>query len=186
MKKRISSLYEFDQNCSQEYIRKCIKWLLAKYRFTCRVERREASQWLFNVGQWGSDVLQGCDFRFHIAEAIQFIYNEFNHGPKKLGNHNQAFITKISSRFICLIFSVLYHTLQWYETGEYVVCVDFNHHNSRGTSTTERSVGMLMNWIGTYIRLCRQWKGMPTSMQQTLLGVIRVEVVRICKKHHHG
>jgi len=27
---------------------------------------------------------------------------------------------------------------------------------------------------------------MPTSMQQTLLGVIRAEVVRICKKHYHG
>jgi len=25
---------------------------------------------------------------------------------------------------------------------------------------------------------------MPTSMQQTLLGIIRAEVVRICKKHH--
>jgi len=27
---------------------------------------------------------------------------------------------------------------------------------------------------------------MPTSMQQTLLGIIKAEVVRICKKHHHG
>jgi len=43
-----------------------------------------------------------------------------------------------------------------------------------------------MNWIGTYIRLLRQWKGMPTSMQQTLLGVIRTEVVRICKKYHRS
>jgi len=43
-----------------------------------------------------------------------------------------------------------------------------------------------MSWIGTYMRLLRQWKGMPTSMQQTLLGVIRAEVMRISKKHHHS
>ena len=60
------------------------------------------------------------------------MYNKFDHGPKKLRNHDRAFITKISASFMCLIFSMLYHILQWYETGEYIVYEDFNHHNPEG------------------------------------------------------
>ncbi|KAF8433856.1 hypothetical protein BGX38DRAFT_1275914 [Terfezia claveryi] len=69
-------------------------------------------------------------FRFRAQEAIVFIHQEFFTSPKKLGNRNKDFITKINGQFICLIFTVLYHTLQCYETGEYVVGEDFNYTNS--------------------------------------------------------
>ena len=40
-KKMVSRLYGFDQNCSLEYIRERITWLLMKDRFTCALKKRE-------------------------------------------------------------------------------------------------------------------------------------------------
>ena len=40
----------------------------------------------------------------------------------------------------------------------------------------------LTSRTGTYGRLLRQWKGFPTSIQQTLLDVVRADVVRMCEK----
>ena len=79
------------------------------------------------------DVVQECGSRFRASEAIQFIVQEFYNGPKKLWNQDKAFITRISGPFICLIFSVLHHTLQCFERGEYVVSGDYNYQNSGGT-----------------------------------------------------
>ena len=58
---------------------------------------------------------------------------EFYNGHKKLGNQDKAFVTRISGPFICLILSVLHHRLQCFETGEYVVSVDYNYQNLGGT-----------------------------------------------------
>ena len=41
---------------------------------------------------------------------------------------------------------------------------------------------ILTSRAANYGRLLRQWKGFPTSMQQTLLGVVRADVVRMCEK----
>ena len=40
----------------------------------------------------------------------------------------------------------------------------------------------LTSGAANYGRLLRQWKGFPTSMQQTLLGIVRADVVRMCQK----
>jgi hypothetical protein len=42
-KRHVAKLYRFDQNCSPEYIRKQVSWLLDKDRFTCQRERRMVS-----------------------------------------------------------------------------------------------------------------------------------------------
>ena len=93
---------------------------------------KDACYPLRNTERLTSDVAQECGSRFRAPEAIQFIVQEFYNGSKKLGNQDKAFITRISGPFICLIFSVLQHTLQCYEPGEYVVCGDYNYQNSEG------------------------------------------------------
>jgi hypothetical protein len=42
-KRHVARLYGFDQNCSPEYIRKQVSWLLDKDRFTCQREKRVVS-----------------------------------------------------------------------------------------------------------------------------------------------
>ena len=63
---------------------------------------------------------------------MEFIYDQFYRGVKKLGNLNQSFITRISGLFMCLIRSLLYDGLECYESGEYVASDDFNYKNSNG------------------------------------------------------
>ena len=112
---------------------------------------------------------------------------EFSNGPKKLGNPDTGFITTISGLFIWLIFSLLHHTLPCLETGEYVVSEDYNDQNSGGTwkmnlQGNGTQTHTQMSRAANYGRLLRQWKGFPTSMQQTLLFVVRADVVRMCEK----
>ena len=79
------------------------------------------------------DETQDCRSRFRTTEGIQFIVPEFYNGHKKLKNQDSAFIARISGPFICLIFSVLHHTLLCFDPAEYVESVDYNYQNSRGT-----------------------------------------------------
>jgi len=131
-KKKILELYGLEQEATPEEIRKQIKILLTRDWFTCASERREVSRvaWKTQLRRSGSNEIQSCGFRFRAQEAIEFIHREFYNGPKKLGNQDKNFIAKISAPFICLIFTVLCHNLQCYETGEYVMCEDFNYSNS--------------------------------------------------------
>ena len=87
---------------------------------------------LWNRERLTSHVAQECGSWSRAPEAIQFIVQEFYDGHKKLCKQDKAFRTRISAPFICLIFSVLQHPLQSYETGEYVVSGDYNYQNSAG------------------------------------------------------
>jgi len=53
-------------------------------------------------------------------------------GPKKLGNRDPQFMTRISGPFMCLIFATLQHALQTYETGEFRDGDFFNYAKSGG------------------------------------------------------
>ena len=48
-KRHVARLYGFDQNCSREYIRKQVRWLLVKDRFTCQREKKRERFWK-NIG----------------------------------------------------------------------------------------------------------------------------------------
>ena len=71
-------------------------------------------------------------YRLNTLEAIEFIYDEFYSGPRRLGRQDNAFTTKISGPFVCLICTVLHHCLEAWETGEYITPDDFNYANSGG------------------------------------------------------
>jgi len=53
-------------------------------------------------------------------------------GPKKLGNRDPQFMTRISGPFMCLIFATLQHALQTYETWELQDGDYFNYAKSGG------------------------------------------------------
>ncbi|KAF8416673.1 hypothetical protein EV426DRAFT_578630 [Tirmania nivea] len=57
-KRHIAKLYEFDQNCSSEYIRKRVSWLLDKDRLTCQYEK------------WASRGIQ----RWGLFQLYEFLY----------------------------------------------------------------------------------------------------------------
>ncbi|RPB20183.1 hypothetical protein L211DRAFT_852585 [Terfezia boudieri ATCC MYA-4762] len=149
-KRHIARLYGFDQNCSPEYIRKHVSWLLDKDRFTCQREKR--------VG-WGQ--------RFRASEAVDFIHMNYFDGPKKLGNRDPEFMSRISSPFMCLIFATLQHALQTYETGMFKDGEFFNYEKA----------GVDFN------RMLDQWNLLTTTMEQTLLKIIRLEIAKLCELH---
>ena len=95
----------------------------------------------------------------------------------------QPFLGKISGEFLCLIFAVLYHNLQAYETGEYVVPPVFCYENSSGELWILRSLALtLMIQAVTFTRLLNQWNQFPTTLQENLLQVIRNDLVKKSKK----
>jgi len=83
-------------------------------------------------------------------------------------------MARISGPFMYLIFTVLEHNLQCYETGEYVWPVDFNFNSANGKDRfLERHGVTLTTQAGTYTRLLHQWRKFPISIQEDLLKVIR-------------
>ncbi|RPB19282.1 hypothetical protein L211DRAFT_853319 [Terfezia boudieri ATCC MYA-4762] len=97
-KHHIARLYGFDQNCSPEYIRKHVSWLLDKDRFTCQREKRV-------------------------------------------------------------------HALQTYKTGMFKDREFFNYEKA----------GVDFN------RMLDQWNLLTTTMEQTLLKIIRLEIGKLCE-----
>ena len=96
-------------------------------------------------------------------------------------------MARISVPFMCLIFTVMYHNLQCYETGEYVGSVDFNFHSANGKHGFLGSHRVtLTTQLGPYTRLLRQWKKFPTSIQEDLLNVIWTQIVKKSQKVGRG
>ena len=58
--------------------------------------------------------------------------SNYFHGTKKLGTVDRRFINRISGPFICLIFTVLYHALSGWDSGEYELVAEFSYVNCGG------------------------------------------------------
>ncbi|KAF8419788.1 hypothetical protein BGX38DRAFT_1147427, partial [Terfezia claveryi] len=78
-----------------------------------------------------------------------------------------TFISRISGPFICLIFATLRHALLTYESGVFQDGDYFNYTNS--------SVA--------FNRMLKQWEGLPTTLEQSLLKVIRLGILGHCQVH---
>ncbi|KAF8417684.1 hypothetical protein EV426DRAFT_707394 [Tirmania nivea] len=103
--------------------------------------------------------------RFKATEGARFIHLNFFDRVKKLGNQDPTFISQISSLFICLIFTILRHTLLTYESG---IVEDGDYFN-------------YMNSSVAFNRILKQWEGLPIMLEQSLLKVIRLGILRYCQ-----
>ncbi|KAF8426490.1 hypothetical protein BGX38DRAFT_1147122 [Terfezia claveryi] len=87
-------------------------------------------------------------------------------GPKKLGNQDRTFISRITGSFMYLIFAILQHALLTYESGVFKDGDNFNYTNS----------------AVAFGRMREQWGDFPTTLEQSLLKVICIGIVRRCQQ----
>ncbi|KAF8425997.1 hypothetical protein EV426DRAFT_39589 [Tirmania nivea] len=149
-KRHIAKLYKFDQNCSPDYVRKRVSELLDRDRFMCKEEKQK---------EWGH--------RFRAIEGVQFIHMNYFDSPKKLGNQDRTFISRITGSFMYLIFATLQHALLTYKSRVFKDGDNFNYTNS----------------AVAFGRMREQWGDFPTTLEQSLLKIIRMGIVWRCQQH---